>query len=140
MSTTLEVAAVVLAALDRDRLRGRFLERPVAGERLGRLVVSGWVAPAACEIETIEVADETAVIARAAPEPATRGDGRCSFRAEVADGVLREPAVLLVRAVLQDGTQTPFGEVRLAPAESLDASPAARPGILARLRGVVAAR
>jgi hypothetical protein len=134
MSARLEVAAVVLAGIDRTLLRGRFLDRPRAGEPVDPLVVSGWVNPSVGAAVAVEVARDGEVVARSALDPGNERERDDAFRMEVERAGIGNSRTLVVHAVLDDGTLVPFGELRLCQATSDRAPAEHRPGLVARLR------
>jgi hypothetical protein len=131
---TLEVATIVLPEIDRTVLRERFLDRPLAGEPVDPLVVSGWVRPRGSAAVAVEVARDGEVVARAALGPGHDRERNSAFRMELDWADIGDGRTLDVQAVLDDGTVIPFGELRLCLATAGQTPAERRPGPVARLR------
>lgn len=123
-STSLEVLEVALAELDRDRCRGRNLDRPRSGDRSdgGSLRIAGWVLGRGSRATEVEVLSGEELVGRTIveverPDLASAFEGAseartAGFRIDLkADG--EGKSELLVRAVLDDGARIPIGRIRV---------------------------
>jgi hypothetical protein len=134
MTAILEVGTVVLVGFDRAILRGRFLDRPLAGEPVDPLVVSGWVIPQEAHAVAVEVVRNDEVVAHTSVSVGADGGRSGAFRVELDRSGIEPSPTLVVRAVLANGSMVPFGELRLRHTEVDGARSERRPGLITRLR------
>lgn len=109
----------VVCALPTAELWGSFKVLSVEGSRLELI---GWALGAATEVERLEILAGSTVIAATAPnlprdELADQFPGRtsaatCGFRV-VIEAKGKGKSLLELRAVLEDGTNAPMGEIRV---------------------------